>query len=78
MTKMLLSISMNVRNAEIWNMLWMNENGITIYLEMTPKAIYSRIKDQRETRPLLQKIPEDKLLPILELPDKLFNLMSIG
>lgn len=44
------------------NMLWMNENGITIYLEMTPKAIYSRIKDQLETRPLLQKIPEDKLL----------------
>ena len=44
------------------NMIWMNENGITIYLEMTPKAIYSRIKDQRENRPLLKKIPEDKLL----------------
>jgi len=36
------------------NMAWMNNNGITVYLEMTPKALFSRLKGSGNDRPLLK------------------------
>ena len=35
------------------NMKWMNENGITVYLEAAAGELYHRLVKERETRPLL-------------------------
>jgi len=35
------------------NMEWMNDNGLTIYLEMSPAALFSRLKNAKTVRPLL-------------------------
>ena len=43
------------------NMSLMNKNGITIYLKMTVDAIYSRLLNSPDNRPLLQEIPVNKL-----------------
>ena len=36
------------------NMDWMLSNGICIYLEMSPKALFNRLKNSKIKRPLLQ------------------------
>ena len=43
------------------NMQWMNENGITVYLEMTPPQLVSRLHN-REKRPLLKGMDDEQLL----------------
>ena len=43
------------------NISMMNKNGITIYLKMTVDAIYSRLLNSPDNRPLLIKIPGNKL-----------------
>jgi len=39
----------------------MNENGITIYLQMPVGALHSRLLESPDNRPLLKEIPGDKL-----------------
>ncbi len=48
------------------NMQWMNENGITVYLSATPQYILSRIKEEKDKRPLINKLNEAELLFFIE------------
>jgi len=48
------------------NMNLMNERGITIYLKLHPKSLYTRLRDAKITRPLLAGIPENKQLQFIE------------
>ena len=43
------------------NMDWMNDNGFTIYLEMTPPQLVSRL-GKREKRPLIKDMDDEQLL----------------
>jgi shikimate kinase len=43
------------------NMSMMNENGITIYLQMPVGALHSRLLKSPDNRPLLKEIPGNKL-----------------
>ena len=36
------------------NLQWMNENGTTIYLSLSPKALAKRLENDTEQRPVLQ------------------------
>ncbi|UKT64151.1 shikimate kinase [Pedobacter mucosus] len=42
------------------NMAWMNANGITVYLEMQPAALVSRL-EKREKRPLIKDLNDEQL-----------------
>lgn len=42
-------------------MEWMNENGITVYLQATPAALSSRLLHSRNDRPLLAQVPDEQL-----------------
>ncbi len=46
------------------NMDWMNENGKTVYLEMTPPQLASRLHN-REKRPLLKGMDDEQLLAFI-------------
>lgn len=48
------------------NMEWMNEKGTTIFLEMEPKQLVSRLHN-REKRPLLKGMDDEQLLAFIEL-----------
>ncbi|RZK59585.1 MAG: dephospho-CoA kinase [Pedobacter sp.] len=48
------------------NMEWMNENGKTVYLQMTPPQLVSRLHN-REKRPLLKGMDDEKLLAFIEM-----------
>ena len=48
------------------NMQWMNENGITVYLTAKPAYILSRIKEEKDKRPLINKLNEAELLFFIE------------
>ena len=44
------------------NMTWMNQNGLTVYLQMHPKSIFKRLILSKRKRPLVaNKTPEDLL-----------------
>ena len=47
------------------NMDWMNKKGVTVYLEMDPLQLVSRLHN-REKRPLLQGMNDDQLLNFIE------------
>ncbi|RZK42247.1 MAG: dephospho-CoA kinase [Pedobacter sp.] len=48
------------------NMDWMNENGRTVYLQMTPPQLVSRLHN-REKRPLLKGMDDEQLLAFVKL-----------
>lgn len=43
------------------NMDWMNRNGVTIYLSLTPKALASRLAGESEGRPVLNGLKGPEL-----------------
>lgn len=47
------------------NMKWMNENGVTVYLEATPGELYHRLLKERETRPLLAHLGDVALFDFI-------------
>lgn len=47
------------------NMDWMNANGITVYLQMEPAALVSRLHN-RQKRPLIAHLDDDQLLAFIE------------
>ena len=47
------------------NMEWMNANGKTVYLKMTPPQLVSRLHN-REKRPLLKGMDDEQLLAFIE------------
>ncbi len=44
------------------NMDWMNEEGITVYLEATAGLLFHRLVNEKDKRPLLKKISEIELM----------------
>jgi shikimate kinase len=48
------------------NMDWMNANGKTVYLQMTPPQLVSRLHN-REKRPLLKGMDDEQLLAFIEM-----------
>ncbi len=48
------------------NMEWMNASGRTIYLQMTPAQLVSRLHN-REKRPLLKGMDDEQLLAFVEM-----------
>jgi shikimate kinase len=48
------------------NMQWMNEHGTTVYLAASPQYILSRVKEEKEKRPLISKLNEAELLFFIE------------
>ena len=48
------------------NMLWMNEHGTTVYLSASPQYILSRVKEEKDKRPLISKLNEAELLFFIE------------
>lgn len=47
------------------NMEAMNANGLTIYIEMSPKALISRLKGAIDERPLLKGKSDEELLSFI-------------
>lgn len=48
------------------NLQWMNEHGTTIYLAASPTYILSRVKEEKDKRPLINKLNEAELLFFIE------------
>ncbi|MFM6923940.1 MAG: shikimate kinase [Ferruginibacter sp.] len=48
------------------NMVWMNEHGTTVYLAASPTYILSRVKEEKDKRPLINKMNEAELLFFIE------------
>jgi len=38
----------------------MNESGLTVYVEMSPRSILTRMRTSKKKRPLLMQIPPDE------------------
>ncbi len=48
------------------NMDWMNANGLTLYIEMSPAALAKRLENGKEKRPLLRDLHDDALIEFIE------------
>ena len=48
------------------NMDWMNANGHTIYIEMTPPALAARLQGGKSTRPLLKDLNSQEIQAYIE------------
>ena len=44
------------------NLELINENGVSVYLKLTPEMLASRLKFSGKTRPLIKNLPEIELL----------------
>ncbi|WP_345954484.1 shikimate kinase [Mucilaginibacter sp. PAMB04168] len=47
------------------NLDWMNANGTTLYIKLSPKALASRLENSREERPLLRDKHGDELISFI-------------
>lgn len=43
------------------NMDWMNNHGLTVYLDTSQEVLFQRLKDGRDHRPLLRAMPDKDL-----------------
>ena len=48
------------------NLQWMNEQGSTIYMKLSPAKIFERVIDKTKERPLINKINTSELLFFIE------------
>ena len=48
------------------NMDWMNANGVTIYIELSPTALAKRLESGMAKRPLLANLSEQELIQFIE------------
>lgn len=48
------------------NMDWMNSNGLTVYLQMEPAALVSRLQN-RQKRPLIRDLDDEQLLEFIRV-----------
>nr|WP_068888956.1 shikimate kinase [Pedobacter panaciterrae] len=48
------------------NMDWMNENGITMYVELPPVALARRLEKGKEKRPLIKDMDHEQLIDFIE------------
>ena len=47
------------------NIRWMNDHGITIYLNAPPEVLRQRLESQRQHRPLLNGLKDNELLEFI-------------
>lgn len=47
------------------NMDWMNLNGLTIYIEMSPEALAKRLENGKAKRPLLRDLDEQGIVDFI-------------
>lgn len=47
------------------NMDWINQNGLSVYIEMTPVALARRLENGKEKRPLLKDMDETQLISFI-------------
>lgn len=47
------------------NMEWMNENGLTVFIDMYPAALVKRLEQGKQKRPLLKDLNEDEMLAFI-------------
>jgi len=48
------------------NMSWMNEHGITVYLNHSPEILFQRLKPEADYRPLLSGKSDEELLLFIQ------------
>jgi shikimate kinase len=48
------------------NMDWMNSNGLTVYINMSPVALAQRLEKGKAKRPLLRDLSEEQLIAFIE------------
>lgn len=48
------------------NMDWMNEHGITVYIQMTPISLAKRLENGRAKRPLLKDLSAEGVVHFIE------------
>ncbi|MDB5288071.1 MAG: shikimate kinase [Mucilaginibacter sp.] len=48
------------------HMEWMNNHGQTVYIQLTPKALASRLDNPKTARPVLQDKKGDELITFIE------------
>ena len=48
------------------NLQWMNEQGSTIYMELSPAEIFERVINETEKRPIIKKVNTSELLFFIE------------
>lgn len=48
------------------NMKWMNDNGLTVFLSMSPKSAAVRLSQTKKKRPLTQGLSGDEMLHFVE------------
>jgi shikimate kinase len=48
------------------NMDWMNANGTTVYIEMSPMALAGRLERGKDKRPLLKDLNEAQMIAFIE------------
>ncbi len=48
------------------NLRWMNEQGSTIYMELSPAEIFERVINETEKRPLIKRVNTSELLFFIE------------
>lgn len=48
------------------NIQWMNENGITIWIDEAPEVLAKRLKPEKAHRPLVQKLSDEELIFFLQ------------
>ena len=47
------------------NMEWMNENGATVYISMSPRALADRLKGSQSERPLIKDLDGEELVDFI-------------
>lgn len=48
------------------NMSWMNEAGLTVYIEMPAKSLAKRLEGGKAKRPLLKDLSENEMISFIE------------
>jgi len=48
------------------NMKWMNEHGLTVYLNLSPEILFQRLKPEVDHRPLLSGKSDEELLLFIQ------------
>jgi len=48
------------------NMEWMNNNGVTIYLQTAPEILKERLAKEKSHRPLIQNLDDTELISFIE------------
>jgi len=55
------------------NMDWMNDNGITIFIQMHPKSLHQRLINARKKRPLVEQKSADEVFNYINKELKIRN-----